>query len=68
MVACGSKEESINVEGMTFEELVEAAKGSTVTFYGWGGDDLLNAWLKFMLYYASAYSIKFLFVFNEVLI
>lgn len=45
MVACGSKEESIDVEGMTFEELVEVAKGSTVTFYGWGGDDLLNAWL-----------------------
>ena len=45
MVACRSKEESIDVEGMTFEELVEVAKGSTVTFYGWGGDDLLNAWL-----------------------
>lgn len=30
---------------MSFEELKDAAKGSTVTFYGWGGDELLNKWL-----------------------
>lgn len=56
MTACGSKTESketenketenkVSTEEMTFEELTEAAKGTTVTFYGWGGDDLLNAWL-----------------------
>lgn len=52
MVACSSKtetEESADntevAEDATFEELVEAAKGTTVTFYGWGGDDNLNAWL-----------------------
>ena len=45
LVACGSKGEEADIEGMTFDELVETAKGSTVTFYGWGGDDLLNAWL-----------------------
>ena len=32
-------------DSMTYEELVEAAKGSTVHFYGWGGDDKLNEWL-----------------------
>ena len=30
---------------MSFDELKEEAKGSTVTFYGWGGDDKLNDWL-----------------------
>ncbi|HBA63510.1 MAG TPA: ABC transporter substrate-binding protein [Lachnospiraceae bacterium] len=33
------------VEDMTFDEMKEAAKGSTVTFYGWGGDEKLNQWL-----------------------
>lgn len=30
---------------MTFEEMKEAARGTTVTFYGWGGDEKLNQWL-----------------------
>ena len=30
---------------MSFQELTEAARGTTVTFYGWGGDELLNQWL-----------------------
>lgn len=33
------------LEGKTFDELKEEAKGTTVTFYGWGGDEKLNAWL-----------------------
>lgn len=33
------------VSEMSFEELTEAAKGTTVSFYGWGGDENLNAWL-----------------------
>ena len=48
LAACGasaSTTESVSVEGMTFEELKEASKGTTVTFYGWGGDDMLNQWL-----------------------
>ena len=50
MAACGSKTESDAAvpelaEDATFEELVEAARGTTVTFYGWGGNDDLNAWL-----------------------
>ena len=31
--------------GSDFDKLVEAAKGTEVSFYGWGGDDKLNAWL-----------------------
>jgi len=48
LMACSGKENDnnqVNVDEMTFEQLVETAKGSTVTFYGWGGDDVLNAWL-----------------------
>ncbi len=30
---------------MSFDELKEEAKGTTVTFYGWGGDEMLNDWL-----------------------
>lgn len=46
MVACGkSKDIVTNVDNMKWEEVLEKAKGSTVTFYGWGGDEELNAWL-----------------------
>lgn len=51
LAACGTNADKENNEGvtvtedMTFDELVELAKGTTVTFYGWGGDDNLNAWL-----------------------
>lgn len=46
MVACGkSKDTATNVDNMKWEEVLEKAKGSTVTFYGWGGDEELNAWL-----------------------
>ena len=36
---------SSKTEGGDFNKLVEAAKGTEVSFYGWGGDDKLNAWL-----------------------
>lgn len=53
LVACGNKEEKndaeeekvVSVEEMSFDEMKEAAKGTTVTFYGWGGDEVLNKWL-----------------------
>ena len=32
-------------ENMTFDQMKEEAKGTTVTFYGWGGDEKLNRWL-----------------------
>ena len=46
LVACGkSSDTSTDVDNMTYEQLLEEAKGSTVTFYGWGGDEDLNKWL-----------------------
>ncbi len=34
-----------DVSAMSFDEMKEAAKGTEVTFYGWGGDEDLNKWL-----------------------
>lgn len=46
MVACGKNTDTTaNLDNMKWEEISEEAKGSTVTFYGWGGDEDLNAWL-----------------------
>ena len=28
-----------------FEQITEQARGTKVTFYGWGGDDKRNEWL-----------------------
>lgn len=33
-------------QSMTFDEIVELAKGTKVTFYGWGGSDTRNRWLE----------------------
>lgn len=33
-------------EENSFDSLVEQARGTTVTFYGWGGDDDRNKWLS----------------------
>ncbi len=52
MTACGNnerpKEENKTAsvaEEMSFDTMKEEAKGTTVTFYGWGGDEKLNEWL-----------------------
>ena len=52
MTACGNnerpKEENKTAsvtEEMSFNRMKEEAKGTTVTFYGWGGDEKLNEWL-----------------------
>lgn len=49
LAACSSKEssdkKSSKVEEMSFDEMKKEAKGTTVTFYGWGGDEVLNKWL-----------------------
>ena len=46
LTACSSKEEEINLSDASWEEILEAAKGTTVTFYGWGGDENRNNWLN----------------------
>ena len=46
LVGCGAKEQEIDLNNASWEEILEAAKGTTVTFYGWGGDENRNNWLN----------------------
>ena len=47
ITACGTKKnEEIDLANASWEEILEAAKGTTVTFYGWGGDENRNNWLN----------------------
>ena len=66
LTACGNsaktekadkKETTKATEDMSYDEMVDAAKGTTVTFYGWGGDDNLNNWLD--NYYAPRLKEKY---------
>ncbi|WP_151410542.1 ABC transporter substrate-binding protein [Anaerococcus sp. Marseille-P9784] len=36
---------SDDLSNLSFEEIAEKAKGSSVNFYGWGGDDKRNQWI-----------------------
>lgn len=43
LAACGPADAAeLDLDKTTFEELTELARGSTVSFYGWGGDELIN--------------------------
>lgn len=42
---CTVKGDEVSIEGKTWEEIVELANGSKVSFYGWGGDENINRWL-----------------------
>ena len=46
LFGCGKKTEEIDLNNASWEEIVAAAKGTTVTFYGWGGDENRNNWLN----------------------
>lgn len=46
LAACGGQAEQIDLENASWEEILEAARGTTVTFYGWGGDENRNNWLN----------------------
>lgn len=46
LFGCGKKNEEIDLSNASWEEIVEAARGTTVTFYGWGGDENRNNWLN----------------------
>lgn len=37
---------SRDLQNTSFEEIKEKASGTTVSFYGWGGDEELNKWLQ----------------------
>ena len=46
LFGCGAKKQEIDLQNASWEEILEAAKGTTVTFYGWGGDENRNNWLN----------------------
>ena len=46
LAACGAKEKEIDLNAASWDQILEAAKGTTVTFYGWGGDENRNNWLN----------------------
>ncbi|MGL4798282.1 MAG: ABC transporter substrate-binding protein [Cellulosilyticaceae bacterium] len=45
---CGTPKQEIveiDIEASTWEEVVEASKDTTVTYYGWGGDEKVNKYI-----------------------
>ena len=46
LFGCGAKSQEIDLQNASWDEIVAAAKGTTVTFYGWGGDENRNNWLN----------------------
>ena len=46
LAACGAGEAAFDPTSASWEEIVTAARGTTVTFYGWGGDENRNNWLN----------------------
>lgn len=45
LVGCSGKENSeAKVTDADFEEIVKTAEGTTVNFYGYGGDEVMNKW------------------------
>ena len=48
-IGCGQKQsgtQKLDLSSAEWDEIVEAARGTTVTFYGWGGDENRNNWLN----------------------
>ncbi|MBM7615179.1 ABC transporter substrate-binding protein [Alkaliphilus hydrothermalis] len=39
------QDNGVSLQDKTWEEIVEEANGTTVSFYGWGGDEKINRWL-----------------------
>ena len=47
LTACGTKNtEELDLTNASWDQILEAAEGTTVTFYGWGGDENRNNWLN----------------------
>ncbi len=46
-LACtATEEEAPDLEDMTWNDIVAEAEGSEVRFYGWGGDQAVNDWIR----------------------
>ena len=46
LFGCSRKNEEIDFATASWEDILTAARGTTVTFYGWGGDENRNNWLN----------------------
>ena len=47
LTGCGKKAlEDSDLEAASWDQITEAARDTTVTFYGWGGDENRNNWLN----------------------
>ena len=49
LTGCGQEQsdtQKLDLSSAEWDEIVEAARGTTVTFYGWGGDENRNNWLN----------------------
>ena len=70
LTACGGSGESepseaqTDISAMSWDEIVEQAKGTKVAFYGWGGDENRNNWLNGTVadYLRDNYEIEFEYV------
>lgn len=47
MVGCSNKtsKSAADINNQDWDSIVQSAKGTTVQFYGWGGNDLTNKWV-----------------------
>lgn len=48
LMGCGAEQvnkTNIKIETSSWEEIVDVARGSTVTYYGWGGDEKVNQYI-----------------------
>ena len=46
LTACVSTQPEFSLETAAWDQILAEAKGTTVTFYGWGGDENRNNWLN----------------------
>ena len=46
LTACAGAQPEYDLETADWDQIVADAKGTTVTFYGWGGDENRNNWLN----------------------
>ena len=46
LAACAGTKVQFDLENADWDQILAEAKGTTVTFYGWGGDENRNNWLN----------------------
>ena len=46
LTACAGQDSEPDLTNATWDQILEEARGTTVTFYGWGGDENRNNWLN----------------------